>query len=202
MVSLEMDRLFQWKGYALCRQFFFAHFGSLSSPGSAGDAGSNVHFHVVWAVGGLADGQRELLGVWPRLPDDRATWSYVLADLWMRGVERIEQVVTLGLVAAEPGSLVSRPRIDRWCGADTLRSLPLVGSARRRVQLTSATSLAEQAQAYILRSTRRQGLFETEDAAIAFVTGRLERIEWGRGMARQNAVFPDSRDDATLENRS
>lgn len=172
MSSSEMSHV-HYDGGALCRRYGVAHFVPLSLSANVIDAAC-LHFKVLWAIGRLADGQSEFMGVWARSPDDEESWSTVLTDLGIRGVERIDHALTLGVACPTRHSL-TRPRVQGWSRADTWPLMPSAGSARRWSHFDRAMTSARRAQGFLVRSTRSRGPFQSRQAVLAFVAERLER---------------------------
>lgn len=89
----------------LCCQYFAVLFQPLAlQVRGEGDAGGQP---VHWALGVLADGQCEVMGVWPEPESGASAWQATYGDLTARGVERIRFVVmpgSAGLDVAFPGA--------------------------------------------------------------------------------------------------
>lgn len=121
----------------LCRAYLIALFGSSTvqvkhdelAPGQV----------ARWALGFLADGQREVLGLWLSPPSNDVCWQDMFADLKRRGVESIRLVdcsqpteVRTALGAAYPGS-AALPSVAHLLG----ESLALV-APRSRAKVAGA----------------------------------------------------------------
>lgn len=173
----RIDRLRQQRGYALCRHLSVAHFGFVRLPVVAGNANSSGQVPVIWAIGTLADGQSEQLGIWRQQSEADVTWLQVLGDLWIRGVEWIEWATTAGVSGPASDHLSPRLRIDTWHSADLPPSSAGASPGRRGTLVSSVERIARTTQTHLAQSVLRHGSFESDEAAIAFVVARLEHVD-------------------------
>jgi len=125
-----MDQQSDWQSQPLCRHYLLVHFNALSTQvrGQGGSTGLPVR----WALGVLADGQCEVMGVWPEPEPGASAWQAIHRDLTARGVERIRFVVmpgSAGLDAAFPGAAMLN---------SVAPLLPLVGRLARARDAGSA----------------------------------------------------------------
>jgi len=103
--TTSCDSADAWQSLPLCRHYFLAAFSSLSTQ--VREQGGSTGLLVHWAFGALADGQFEVMGVWPAPVSGASAWQAIHGDLTTRGVERIRFVVIpepAGLNAAYPGA--------------------------------------------------------------------------------------------------
>ena len=121
---------------------------------------------VCWALGVLADGSNEVLGVWPASMSGGWTWQQVSEDLKARGVEKIRFICALGV-----GSSSAMPR----------------GGVRT---LHASEKVMQLLQRRANRAVRRRGPFSDIADASAFLGGFLSRTE------QSVAVACDSGDKA------
>lgn len=169
----RIDRLLRQRSFTLCRHQSVVHFGLVSLPVDEATAGPLAPVPLIWAIGTLADGQREQLGVWLVSRDADSSWEQVLGDLWIRGVERIGLAEASGFTAPSIRHLPQQPRID-------LSSSACAPSLQSRGRLASAAKHSARAiQAHLARSVRRHGSFESNEAAVGFVAARLEHLDLG-----------------------
>lgn len=85
----------EWHYPPLCRSYLLALFGDFIVRAHEDRGPQFLHFR--WAIGVLADGQFEMLGVWRDLAPDDASWRKVSVDLKCRGVEKIRFVASIDL---------------------------------------------------------------------------------------------------------
>lgn len=92
--TTSCNSLDAWRNQLLCRHYLLAHFHAVSTQvhGQGGSTGLLVH----WAFGVLADGQSEVIGVWPEPEPGASAWQAIHRDVTARGVERIRFVVMPG----------------------------------------------------------------------------------------------------------
>lgn len=82
----------EWRSVPLCRRYLWALFEA--DPVSVSD-GEVVRGHVArWALGVLANGKYEVLGVWLDPVSEAKRWREVFEDLALRGVEKIRFVAS------------------------------------------------------------------------------------------------------------
>lgn len=131
---------------------------------------------VVWGLGILADGQRELLGAWPEPVPGEMYWPPVLEDLARRGVESVRYVLS-----EDPEALLS-PLNCEYPSALVLPANLQLGvfealpTSRRRAILASQYGV-HGLQRHAARAVRRHGAFSSLTEATAFTVDALERAE-------------------------
>ena len=158
---------------ALCRRYALGMFdvAVVRWRDAAGVRDLPVH----WAVGWLADGEFEPLGVWLEPGREPAGPPGLLADLHARGLERIGHVAGTDVgrlreqAAAAFASAGGRSPVG--C-VDTTAS-----AAARRHAPGSAEGAAEGVRAALARAIRRRGSFASAGAALDFISGALQRME-------------------------
>jgi hypothetical protein len=144
----------------LCRRYLLVQLESLELPTGPQAPAQGV---VLWALGTLASGEAEALGLWVR---ERVEWEPVLEDPQARGVEKIRIVASTDLAFASG---------VRLCASAVL--LPLQGPVhtvaerafrtRRilRVAAESGQNLRERLRRYV---ARRGGAAERQTALLHF----------------------------------
>ena len=145
----------------LCASYFLAIHERLAVQVLDGD---RVRSEVVrWALGVLADGSYEVIGVWAS-PESRSwSWRDAAEDLRARGVEEIGLVAELG---REPFPALPRRR---------LRALQTTEEVMRQLQRRAS------------RAIKRRGPCSDIAVAAAFVEDVLGRAELGIGSAGASA---------------
>jgi transposase-like protein len=78
-------------GRPLCCRYLLLHVEAVSTP--VREDGPLRDQTVRWALGVLADGQHEMLGVWPANDGAPASANLVAADLRARGVQRVDVLI-------------------------------------------------------------------------------------------------------------
>lgn len=165
MTTWTFARITSLQAKLLCRRYFTVRFDSASMR-AKGIVGTR-DFTVVWALGSLSDGTRELLGSW-RFPASQSNpWIRVADDLRARGLERIAH-----LFADE-----SLSGVTGWSDLLTqfgpaLPMLPRHGRAFR-----SFDEAAQRVRRRVERSVARQNPFSCAQDAAAFVARTLMRAE-------------------------
>ena len=144
-----MTRPVESSARPLCRSYLLILIRTLSAPFH--EKGRACDCRLTWALGVVADGKYESLGVWVGEGDDIDTRKAVLADLKLRGVENIRYVLA-------PGG-----------------SEPTPPSARHAI--LASQEVAEELQRLVSRAVRRHGLFERSADAVPFVASALRRAE-------------------------
>ncbi len=133
----------------LCRNYWLVLIQTLSAPSH--EKGRVCHCRVAWALGVVADGKYESLGVWTGEGDDAVTRQAILADLRLRGVEQIAYVLGPGVSDAAP------PVPSRT--------------------VLASHEVADELQRLASQAVRRHGPFESTADAVSFVTAALRRAE-------------------------
>ena len=168
----------------LCRRYVLGIFDAtiVRLRGADGPSDRSVH----WAIGCLVDGECEPLGVWIEAAAGADASVEMVADLMIRGVQRIWHVTggDVGPVMARLPEAFSSTAVfssdDR-----TLSGAP--ASARQRLP-SAVERAAEGFRDDLVRAIRRHRAFDDEAAARDFVSRALQRMERrldrGRAMAR------------------
>lgn len=142
----------EWQNVPLCRQYLAAFFEgrSLRLRTPKVDGNQTVH----WAVGLLADGQHEVLGVWPEGAAAETCWGDVFGDLKVRGVEEIQFIASDELTCAELSVRSAFPRatVLPLMGQVLRRDLMQVRARDRAVASKALDSLRASSAAYAARS--------------------------------------------------
>ena len=106
----------------LCRSYLLAMFDDLCVY--AYEAGAARHWRFRWAIGVLADGQHEVLGMWHDSASDAVNRQEASDDLVRRGVERIRVIAGI-----EPNAEL---RVRR--AYPSSKSLTSIGQFLRKVE--------------------------------------------------------------------
>lgn len=153
----------------LCSSYFLAIHERLTIQVLDGDLVSGEV--VRWALGVLADGSYEVLGVWATPESGSWTWQGAFEDLRARGVENIGLVSALGV---KPSFVIPRRRVRTF---------------------HTSEEVMRQLQRRACRAIKRRGPCIGIADAIAFVEQVLSRAELEIGtagasvdMAVKNAV--------------
>jgi hypothetical protein len=171
-VATGESRLSSWATGPLSRCYLLGVFDVASVRLRQADQHDDRSVH--WGFGCPVDGGAEPLGVWLDTTISGQAPLRIVQDLHFRGVERIwhvtgdDSVSVLQCVTEVFSDTVvfssdDRPRVDR------------VESPRRR-EPSPAELAAERARKYLIRAIRRHGSFETEAAALDFVSGALQQM--------------------------
>lgn len=150
----------QWSERPLCRRYALAMFDATIVR--LRDADGLHDLRVRWALGWLADGDCEALGVWMDADAGSGPPRQLPADLLARGVERIWKIVD----TTTPASTSA--------GQDQQRMPQIAGFEHQQVR------------AGLTRAVRRHGSFESGAAAMDFMTDALRRAE--RRLDRQRLL--------------
>jgi len=164
-----------WHDRPLCCRYLLVHFDALTLQ--VRESGSQSDRTVCWALGAHAEGQCEVLGVWPTSPSGDPDWREVFEGLAARGVERIRFVVSAGpnaVQAAEQGATMLT--WDSQKGSSNSQSLAALSFRLRRI-VESAQAHAQLMRAELGRLTRRHGPFDSTAAASHFLEKALERMD-------------------------
>ena len=128
MMGISIDPRLEAQSLPLCRRYVWVRFDAVEMY--VWEARRQQVLQVHWALGGLADGQCELLGAWQQDSLPSMNWQVVFDELEARGVERIRFVflskqsmppaaypggATLASMASLPKSGLDAPR-DGMCG--------------------------------------------------------------------------------------
>jgi hypothetical protein len=131
------------------------------------EAGRAANHTIRWALGVVPNGEFEVSGTWPELPDQDVVWRRMFGELRSRGVEQVALVVASELTSIEKviGEFYPRTHLvpSEWSmsrGAGgrgpqtTTGSLALgVGVARRARRAEAlARDIGRQASTYLART--------------------------------------------------
>ena len=149
----------------LCCRYALVDFKALAVQ--VGASGASSRQRLLYAIGVLADGDFEALGVWPATGAEAKVWQAALGDLKRRGVESIRFIRSDELAA------------DRSILRLTYPSATLLPScASRSPRATALSAVAVRAlQDRVSPAIRRHGRFIDLRRAAAFVMGALRRAE-------------------------
>ncbi len=150
--------------WPLCCQYVLVTFKAV--PVQVWKEGVTCNRSVRWALGVLADGQYESLGVWPDEGTKADAWQATLEDMKVRGVERIRFIESDELVALQPILNAAYPR------ATSLSSPPQRGRA-----VVGRECAVRELQRRAGQSVRRHGCFVDMRGATAFIAHALMRAE-------------------------
>lgn len=184
----------QWQSVPLCCRYRLVRFETFTVQTVEGSLASSQTVH--WAFGVLSDGQSEVLGAWLVPASGAAGWTGVFNDLQVRGVERIEAVVSsdpatvyLALKLAYPGaaSLASgfdarpvgrtSPALSKRSNAAGNQCRALVTVSPRQKSVLAGEGVTQQLQSRVATSIARHGCFKDLEAAHSFVIEALRRAE-------------------------
>jgi hypothetical protein len=175
MEKTNLDLGTKWQGRPLCCEYLLVHFAS--QPIRLRTGASARNWPVTWALGALSDGQREVAGAWLHSPEGALNWQAVFEDLAVRGVAQIALVVSADADAA----LATFPHSTELYAASTEPAHigpPLTVLAPRLRRVADSVAVAAQLmQAGLARMIRRQGSFESPEAALLFLDAALQRLE-------------------------
>jgi hypothetical protein len=186
-INRSADRV--WDRMPLCRNYALALFSELCV--NARDQGVVGRWRFNWAMGMLADGQHDILGLWHGPADDGTNWQLVADDLNVRGVEKIQLVAFMASTGGEsgmrdPSSSSMVPSIDRFLHLRGRVSAghipgeldPLRAMAPRFPRFVrSAESDVKHLTHRLSRAANRKGCFPCLRSASSFLTEMLTRAE-------------------------
>jgi hypothetical protein len=183
----------QCRNRPLCRRYFLCVFNVAVLRWTEGaDAQDRI---VHWALGWLIDGECESLGAWIEPASGAHDLSWLIADLKIRGVERIWYATGTSIepfqeqMAASFSSKTARDSVRRVVGE-------VMAESRWRGIRTPA-HVAEEVRGTLTRALRRHGrFFESEAAGLDFVAGALQRAERRLDRARAMATLSPRHDPA------
>jgi len=158
----------KWQATALCWRYFSTNFDEQQVHVLAAD-GTSHELLVTWAVGVLADGDWEALGVWPGAAIGPTFWWRVWEDLDSRGVDKISLVCAVDLEART------------LCAGTTV--LPPFRRILAQGYLSAASGLA------VLRADARRAVREASGVRAARIA--LERLLTKSGAGRAAVLAPD-----------
>jgi len=189
MIETTRDRQSMCEGLPLCRRYHVVSFKSLSAPVIAGESAVDVRMH--WALGGLVDGQVEVLGTWLESSSRRPVWEVAIEELADRGVERVRVVVTEEPAAARaacPHTLFLAP------AAALMQDISSSGDVSRRQwqAVVRSEQQAEGMHVEIARRVQRKAPFRSAPDALRFVEKALRRAEsrlWASAVVPGNAAM-------------
>lgn len=173
------DLVARWLMRPLCRKYAAAILRRISVPICEVLA---APVSVCWALGYVQGGGSEVLGAW--MAADRASVlsSDVIADLKLRGVDRVEVV---GLDAAKSEAVAQEKNDEAWgetplslqvCPADDPSTLLALGAPARRA-LFAAADLVADIQLSLDAALARKGAFINRDQAMSFIAEFLFRAQ-------------------------
>lgn len=162
MKTDAMVQAIESAGWPLCRRYLLVNFRAL--PVQIREKGVECSRKVRWAIGVLADGQYEPLGVWAVTKAASSEWRGALEQIRGRGVEQIDFIVSDEMTALQPVLDAAYPRAK------------LLSSPPKRGRTAAAGKLADQElQRYAGQSVRRHGSFADMGSATTFVARALIR---------------------------
>ena len=90
-MASSIARVIPWDGHALCSRYAALLFTTERVP--VYRQSKQAVASVRWALGSLADGQDEVLHVWPQVEAGATDWHDIFEDLRVRGVEQARFLV-------------------------------------------------------------------------------------------------------------
>ena len=177
-MTTNFSRAVDLRELPLCSSYLSVHMEALLMH--VRQPGSTQELSVHWALGALADGQLDILGVWLELGEGDMLWRAVFADLKVRGVETMRFLTGIDPAVIGASLFESYPRTV---------ALTSIGRSIRRFEadlivtprLHRIVHRAEDA-AHQLGQRLRQALdghtcFNDGEAAVSFVAETLMRAE-------------------------
>lgn len=142
-----------------------------------------------WALGGLASGEMEVLGVWLQLGSSEGTWPEILGQFQDRGVEAIRVISSADplIAAAAVRAAYPQSRLIR-VGEVESGEMDICLPPRLQRLVRSVKFATAHLQDIVLRAVRRHGSFDRPEWATSFLFDKLERAEQGLGAQRQRAA--------------
>ena len=185
----------KWLGRPLCRRYSLVSF---SSPFAWTKAGASMGgWPVIWALGMLANGDHEVLGVWAPQADGMLNLQALFNELANRGVERIGFVISAEANVAPLGfrSTERRCSVQPPSDVETRAALPSV-SVNKAMERAAAAAAAVQAS--LNRIVRRQPYCEGDQTAVSAVSAAFLRLERRHGnqlpvraqSSRSSSIWP------------
>lgn len=162
------------QNFPLCRSYLLVHFDALRI-GIEDDAATASDRTMWWALGALAGGQIEVLGVWPNAISPVQTWPAVFEDLLVRGVEKIQIVSGTEAVSLDTALRFTYPSatVASDIRFETLSAMP----SRWRNSARAMVDPLRFLQRRVTRAIARHGHFSDLSSATAFVMNALTRAE-------------------------
>lgn len=178
----------QLENLPLCRHYATAYFSTLEAEVRNGTRSEAVV--IRWALGWLADGQREVMGVWSARTSRSRCWAHLLTVLKRRGVERISVAVwkkpccalhdaehELSDCACRRGrQALSFPILDAQCSGSAKLGLPDSLSPWLCRMVEADSQVGRRFHNQVGRAVRRHGTFESEAAVRVFCASRLQSL--------------------------
>ena len=87
-------------GLPLCSRYALLVLNRLDTQ-SLDEAGRAANHTIRWALGVVPNGEFEVSGTWPELPDQDVVWRRMFGELRSRGVEQVALVVASDLTSIE-----------------------------------------------------------------------------------------------------
>jgi len=116
MVNINRSADRGWDRMPLCRNYALALFSDLCV--NVRHQGAIGRWRFKWAMGTLADGQHDILGLWHGPAAEGTNWQLVADDLNVRGVEKIQLVAYMASTGGESGMRDSSPSSMVWPSID------------------------------------------------------------------------------------
>lgn len=157
----------RWFRVTLCRRYWVVRFGQLSIPMRIDGAMLAAEWH--WALGLLTDAQFEVIGAWP--DQGPATARRIAADLYERGVERIEAVAAECCVLDQFREL--RIQCSRNTDCELAESEALDPHLQRAIRWTDTAG--RHLQRRMARLVKHRAPFADPGAAADFIAQALQR---------------------------
>jgi len=170
-------------GLPLCSRYALLVLGRLDTQ-ALDEAGAANHT-IRWAFGVVPNGEFEVSGMWPELPEQEVVWRRIFGELRYRGVEQVALVVASELMSIEKviGEFYPRTRLvpPEWSmsrgasgrGPQTTTGYLALGTGvarRARRAEALARDIGRQASAYLARTgaaVDRDDAAEKAGAALA-----------------------------------
>lgn len=162
-----------WNTRPLCRHYLAVVFESQLVAVWKQDAACDLEAR--WAIGVVADGQYEVLGMWWESVPGMFNWEEICADLTLRGVEKI------AFVGGNEPNVLGEAMRTSYPFAKTLALLQLeprctLSPCSLRI-IRSGEDAAQELRQSLSRAVDRHGCFDDRSEAVSFVVGVLERAD-------------------------
>ena len=165
----------QWP---LCSHYSAVNFEASEVRATADDGAATQLASFVWALGRAANGEHEVLGVWPVADTKAVPWRWIGSELALRGVTSIRHISGDAWKANRPMSVEDALPHVASGGSAWKAGVPLSVVAREQEVVRK---LAKALKATVAR----QQDFQNREAARVFVLGALKRASTSLGRVNQ-----------------
>lgn len=204
-----------WQTLPLCRRLAMATFQQVPIGSQDGGGGRRL----LWALGFLNSGDRELLGSWCATADAGSPWKQVLGSMRLRGLEEIRIAisplgdkdlnVTLASGVLDPGAMPSiamviDSRLLDLASDGNLdhRELLRVPSHRVQQRIVAWERTAQEISRRLHRECRRRGYCDDDATVLRSVDDLLTQLEGEPGPKEQGSRRTHPRQHAAIRVRA